>query len=415
MDFDVIELIKREEVAGELKLTKVAFWICFAGFLFGIMVLSKFNKNLGLVLCIIAFGYAAYYMVIIWIIKIGHYKPWIKYLSSTLEVSAATIVAIVDACYQSLEYALTSSPPYIYFIAVAATTLRFRIKLSLYAGTLAAIESLLFYMAVEKNLSKELITALPSLSITIYFQRAIYIFLSGLMAAAITGTAHRLSQSFAKEMTQRKLLRRMFGKYVSPVVAEKILDHTLSIEGETREVTILCSDIRGFTKFSSNKDPKDVVHLLNALFDREFEIVSKFGGHVNKFIGDGMLAIFGAPLPEPEHALKAALAALEIIQIPKQSLPCIPENTRLGVSLHTGNVVIGNVGASEKLEYTVIGDTVNTAFRIEGLNARLGTSILITESTKNKLKKEASLTTFPPQRIRGKEELITVYELKELL
>ncbi|MBF0240105.1 MAG: adenylate/guanylate cyclase domain-containing protein [SAR324 cluster bacterium] len=409
------EMLRQEEDAGELKISKVAVMVCLTGWLFGLTVLIGFNVRLGQILCAIAMVYAVYYALIIKIIQRGKYHPWIKYVSSTLEVSAPTLIALVDTLHQSPAYALTSSPTYLYFIAVSATTLRFRIKLSVYAGILAGLELMCLYVFLAPGIPAELVEQLPSLNVVIYSQRAIYLVLAGIMAAAISGTARRLSASFAEEMQQREYLRRMFGKYVSPVVAEHLLSQTSVLEGEMREVTILCTDIRGFTSFSSHKQPAEIVRFLNALFDRQQEIVSKYHGHVNKFLGDGMLAVFGAPFPDENHALHAAQAALEIMALQHEVWPESPEKLRLGAALNTGPVVIGNVGASEKLEYTVIGDTVNTAFRIEGLNGRLGTSVLISESTRLSLADQAVLQTFPPQMVRGKEEPVAIFEMTNLL
>ena len=403
-----------EEAAGELKLSQVALVVCAAGLLFALVVAIWVHRNLGLWLCLVPVGYAGYYTVVIAAIKRGWYRPWIKYLSSTLEVSAATIIGLVDSFHISTAYALTSAPPFLCFLAIGATVLRFRKWLSFYAGTLAAVESALFYLLGSRGLSSDFIASMPALDSFMYLQRSVYLFLAGLLAAVVCGTARRLVRSMVAETGRIRYLRRMFGRYVSAEVVEEVVGRDIAARGELRDVTLLCSNVRGFSPFCAGKKPDEVVTFLNALFERQCEVVERHGGRVDKFLGDGLLAVFGAPVTLEDHPGCAAHAALEIASFCRSDLPEGPEDLRLGVALHTGPVVIGSVGSEARLEYTVIGNAVNTAFRIEGLNKRFETTVLLSEETRQTLAGRVSVSECPPSRVRGLDGEVRTYELREI-
>ena len=406
----VEEAFRREEIAGELKLAGVALVICAVGQLFAFMTVLQFHR--GWEFCLVPVGYAGYYFAVIMAIRRGWYRPWIKYLSSTLEVSAAMIVDTISFLFFSPEAVLIGPTSSLYFLAVGATALRFRKWLSFYAGTLAAIQSTIIYFLMYPRLPSGLVSSLPSLSESVYLQRSGYLFLAGVLAAVVSNVARRLVRSIVSENVRWQDIRRMFGRYVSDQVVEEVLDRGLVTGGELREITVLCSDVRNFTSFSSGRSPEKVVSFLNALFERQNEVVERHGGRVDKFLGDGMLAVFGAPVVLDDHPARAARAALEIASLRRAELPGSPEDLQLGVALHTGQVVVGNVGSRERLDYTVIGDTVNLAFGIEGLNRRFGTSVLVSEETRARLGGQAVVTRQPACLIRGREEEIRSYELR---
>lgn len=180
-----------------------------------------------------------------------------------------------------------------------------------------------------------------------------------------------------------------FGKYVTPEVSEKILKGEISPEGELSEVTILFCDLRGYTSFVERKDPKEVVKFLNIYFSEMEQTIREHNGIVLQYIGDEIEAVFGAPIVEPNHPEMAVRAALAMRQR-LADLNCKREELgeypiRHGIGIHTGDVLAGSVGSPERLVYAMVGDAVNLASRLQVLNKKFATDILVSQTTKELL------------------------------
>src|SRR5581483_8227979 len=176
-------------------------------------------------------------------------------------------------------------------------------------------------------------------------------------------------------------------------------------------VTILFTDIRGFTAFCESKDPAVVVDLLNIYMSQMVGFIVRHGGHVNKFIGDGILAVFSDEDPgahRGDHALRAVRCAAEMVST-------VVGEFRTGAGLHSGEVVIGNVGSSDKLEYTVLGDTVNLASRLEGLNKDQHTKLLMSEESREMLRGAVDTIYLGAVPVKGKTEKMKLYTVPSLL
>lgn len=210
---------------------------------------------------------------------------------------------------------------------------------------------------------------------------------TGIAAAFLMTLGLRLTG----EERERSRMREMFGRYVSDEVVDVLLaaDRKLDLAGESKVVTVLFSDIRGFTTISEKLSPHEVVEMLNAYFTRVCEPILAQGGTVNKFIGDAVMAMFGSPVAYPDHARRAVRAALGMAKeaaefrqwmnrrFPDRGLP----EFRIGVGLHTGEAVIGDMGTPKRKEFTPIGDTVNAASRLEGVTKDLKCVVVASEAT----------------------------------
>lgn len=217
-------------------------------------------------------------------------------------------------------------------------------------------------------------------------------------------------------LQERDLCRLSFGKYVTPEVSEKILKGEISPDGESSEVTVLFCDLRGYTPFVERRDPKDVVKFLNIYFTQMEETIRKHNGIVLQYIGDEIEAVFGAPIPEPNHPQKAVRAALEMrkrLQDLNRARKKMGEAPiKHGVGIHTGVVLAGSVGSPERLVYAMVGDTVNVASRIQGLNKQFQTDILVSRTTMELLTPgEFNLVSLGRTAIRGKREEIEVFKV----
>lgn len=215
---------------------------------------------------------------------------------------------------------------------------------------------------------------------------------------------------------ERDICRMSFAKYMTPEVSEKILKGEISPEGELGRVTILFCDLRGYTPFVEKRDPKDVVRFLNTYFGEMERCIRAHNGIVLQYIGDEIEAVFGHPIREPDHALAAVEAALEMRErlgrLNREREALGEESVRHGIGIHTGEVLAGSVGSPDRLVYAMVGDTVNAASRIQNLNKQFGTDILISDTTKALLPPGRIATqSLGTTSIRGKSESIEIHEV----
>lgn len=207
-------------------------------------------------------------------------------------------------------------------------------------------------------------------------------------------------------LAERERIRQAFGTYVDPEVAERVLEEGTALDGEEVEVTLMFIDIRDFTGFAERNDAPDVVAALNRLFEQIVPIVHDHGGRVDKFVGDGLLAVFGAPRRQRDHADQALSAALAIVRELRSG-----ENAlEVGIGLNSGTVVAGNVGGAGRLEFSVIGDAVNIAARVEAATRETGDPILLAEDTKRLLDApDIELVERSGVELKGKRDPVRLY------
>jgi adenylate cyclase len=215
-----------------------------------------------------------------------------------------------------------------------------------------------------------------------------------------TGSLARSFNIMVEGLEERERLRTAFGAYVDPDVAERVIKEGSDLEGEEREVTVLFLDVRDFTAIAARSDPHEIVTLLNDLWSLVVPILLRHGGHANKFIGDGLLAIFGAPDHHDDHACGAVRAALEIIDEVETRFG---GDIEVGIGVNTGEVVAGTVGGGGRVEFTVIGDPVNVAARVEEATRVTDDAVLITGATRAQLPESGfSFEPRPEVELRGK-------------
>ena len=194
-----------------------------------------------------------------------------------------------------------------------------------------------------------------------------------------TGELARSFNDMAAGLEERERLRHAFGAFVDPGLAERVLKEGVDLAGDEIDLSVLFLDIRGFTAFAEEAPAHEVVARLNDLFGQVVPLILEHGGHANKFIGDGLLAVFGAPERLPDHADRAVAAALDIAQLVRQRYD---GQLRVGIGVNSGRAVVGTIGGGGRLDFTVIGDTVNTAARVESATRQTGDDVLITEDTR---------------------------------
>ena len=224
---------------------------------------------------------------------------------------------------------------------------------------------------------------------------------------------------YAKKLQAEAVTRERFQRLLSPVIAEQVISGKLEVKkgGELRETTVLFSDIRGFTSMSESMPAQEVVDMLNDYFELMVELVFENEGTLDKFVGDEIMALFGAPVGHADDALRAVRTAMRMLEVleedfnaPRraQSKPTL----QIGIGINTGEVVAGYLGSSKALEYTVIGDTVNTGARLCSV-AQAGQCI-ISEFTYQKVKDHFEVVELPPQQVKGKSKALKIYQVVSL-
>lgn len=216
-------------------------------------------------------------------------------------------------------------------------------------------------------------------------------------------------------------LRRAFSRFVPEEVIDRLTEDAASETesiNEKRKVAVLICDIRNFTSISERNKPENVVSFLNEYFKKMVEVIKKHGGAIDKFMGDAIMALFGTPVSYEDNARRAVDAALEMQSL-VPSISCsnlfIPEgmNFNVGIGIHYGDVIVGSIGCAEKSDYTVIGDTVNLASRLEGLTKSYGAGIIISEAVKNELNRKYNLLHLDTVKVKGKSVGVQIYRVDE--
>ena len=209
----------------------------------------------------------------------------------------------------------------------------------------------------------------------------------------------------------------MLSRYLSPNVVREVLRNPLDaqLKGRRTHLTVLFSDIRGFTTLAEKLEPEEVVELLNKYLTVMSEIIFRYGGTVDKFEGDGILVFFGAPQPYEDQEERAVRTALEmrdrLSELQQEWVARSEDSLRIGIAIHSGEVMVGNIGSQLRMDYTVIGDTVNLASRLQDLTKELNASILISGSTQPMVQHMCQLRTFGSVEIRGRQQPVDIYEV----
>jgi adenylate cyclase len=301
--------------------------------------------------------------------------------------------------------AIREAQPWVGVVAVLLMTLAgmwllVRVR-SISIGVLLALALLLFYGTGSVVAFRAFHFAMPLVAPAF-----------ALMVSYSSSTAVR----YATTGRELRRTRGMLERYIAPQLVSYVMENINTLSGDKRELTILISDVRNFTTMTEKSEPTELIALLDDYLSAMTEIIFKYDGIVDKFIGDGILAYWGAFTPGSPHAEQAAHAALEMIervkQLNQQWILQGKNPIAIGVGINTGVVIFGNIGRGKKIEFTVIGDAVNLASRLEGLNKDFGTSIIVSDATRQHIGDAAQVRPLGGVTVKGKTVATTVYELQ---
>lgn len=291
-----------------------------------------------------------------------------RYLSAFIETSMPTIALALHIDNMGSVQALGFVVPLAYFIFIILSTLRLDFWLSAFTGVVASVE--LFLMAVFYHPA-------PDVEPSYHLVRSLIILVCGVLAGAVGIRLRRQFERSIAAVTARDRVTNLFGQHVSPQVVERLLAEGTQTTSDTRRVAVMFVDFRSFTSEAKSRSPQEVVDRLDGAFAVLVDVLDRHGGIVNKFLGDGFLALFGVPFETPDAAQRAVAAAREMLTVMEANNAGADWQLRIGIGVHVGEVVAGNIGSPRRKEYTVIGDTVNLASRIEALNKQFGSQFLI--------------------------------------
>ena len=411
------DLLRSRRMRGSYTVSLAAMLVCVISLPFCLYVGMRFQSRLGIALVGLTMAAAAYEGLMLVLFRCGSHRPWLDWVNVSLEVSVVSGVVLLDAHYLGPAYAFTSAPMLLYGPVILLSALRLSRTLTIYAGVLAGLQLLCSYAAYAPLLDPAAVRLVPSLTTANIVQRACYLGLSGLLAAWLCTTFNAVLREFIEMVRKELRTRTTLGRHVSREVARHLLDHSQD-GGEQRHLSVLFCDVRDFTAFSESLDPREVLHFLNQLFPLANRIVEQHGGVINKFLGDGFLALFGATavVPQVEHARQAAQTALALVNgLGELRRTWSWPELRIGVGIHSGVAVVGTVGSIDRVEFTAIGDTVNLASRIESLCKTYGVELLVSGSTAQLLSGEALTRRLGETPVKGRRAPAEVHELLGLL
>ena len=326
-----------------------------------------------------------------------------RYVGSFIETSLPTVLLAIHITVMGATEALGFVAPLVYFLFIVLSTLRLDFWLPAFTGLVAAVELFAMAMLYHPDLPR---------NVDYHLMRSVVIFICGLLAGGVALRLRRQFEASIVAASTRDRVTNLFGQHVSPQVVERLLLDETATAGELRRVVVMFVDFRSFTVQAQQRSPREVVERLDRAFAVLVEILDRHGGIVNKFLGDGLLALFGAPIAHDDAVRQAVDAARDMLAAMERDNAAGDWALRIGIGVHVGEVVAGTIGSPRRKEYTVIGDAVNLASRLESLNKELGTQCLISAAVYDALG-EAGRDAVPlgEMKVRGYERPVAVWRL----
>jgi len=337
-----------------------------------------------------------------------------SFLNSFSEVSLLSLLLVFIVEYSDQTTILQSPATLTYFIFIVLSTFRLNFKLSVFTGLLAAFEFIgisIYYSTYYGNFPVD--STHPDLTGMQYLGQGVIMLITGIAAGFVADLINKKMIVSWNNIQEKNEVIDLFGQQISPKIVDNILSNRTELSGSRKDVCIMFLDIRQFTNFVDHHQPEEVVSYLNTLFGFMIESVESHHGVINQFLGDGFMATFGAPVSIGNSSQHATEAAQEIVakisdEYHKGNIP----KTRIGIGLHYDEAVTGNIGSATRKQYSITGKVVIMASRIEQLNKKYNTSLLISKEVYSQLNSSTQSTFdwLEDSKVKGSEKMISLYK-----
>ena len=414
------ELARRTLVSEQKRSTILAVILCAVATIIAIHSLTTGRNHdilplyRGLsVLMFCAAGYEIWVSrLLLWMVRKGRTPQRYRlYINAVMELAIPTATAWAATNFIPAAHAITGLATYPYFLIILLSTLRLDFWLCLFTGVVASMGFTTLCVGHWAELESAWGGPLSGVHFG-FFMRGVLYLVYGLVAAIVSERIRGMMVETMSTMHERERVMHLFGQHLSPVVVNQLLTQPAGESSELRDVCIMVLDIRNFTSYSEDRPADEVVKYLNTLWGFMVRTVNEHEGFLNKFLGDGFLAVFGAPLTSGVDCKNAFAASQKILHELRELTAAgkLPK-TDVGIALHAGQAIVGIIGSEVKKEYTVIGDVVNVAFRIEALNKELGTKLLISEPV-CRIAGVVGAEPMLPIPIRGRHEPVQLFKVE---
>jgi adenylate cyclase len=334
----------------------------------------------------------------------------LRYINAVLESSIPTIAIIILTFFLQPIVAVNSPAVFLYFIFIFISILDLEFKVCALAGLIAAIQYLfisLFFLDSFKEATDLPIFGLP---IT-YIAKTVILLVSGLAAGAVANHIKNKIVGSLETIQERNELEKVFGQQVSKEIVDEFIENKLEISSRKRNVTVMFLDIRNFSKFCEGKNPEEINKYQNEILGFMIEKVNKNSGIVNQILGDGFMATFGAPVENDNHTQNSVNAALQIVnELNEKNYNGEIPKTNIGIGIHTGEAFTGNVGTEDRQQYSITGNTVILAARLEQLNKEFNSSIVVSIDVIKNVK-DVQHNALGTVEVKGFSNPVEVYKL----
>lgn len=325
----------------------------------------------------------------------------LQYINVAFEICFPSLIILYVAKEYTFYNVLQSPAIFIYFIFIILSTLRLNFMLSFFCGLIACLSyaSFSFFLYGHFNTNDA--------------ARAFILLFSGVAAGLVAKQIKEGVNNSLHQAERRHKVENLFGQQISMEIAGKMLENDGKIESKRMHVSVMFIDIRNFTRFAAGRSPEEIVQYQNAFLSIVINTVTKFDGIVNQILGDGCMVTFGAPLPLQNHSQKAVQAALEILnQLESAVRTGSISPTKIGIGIHTGEAVTGNIGTETRQQYSITGSVVIIASRIEQLNKEFQSQILVSEDViQSEGSNNFSKETYRNITLKGFEYPVNIYKV----
>ncbi len=349
---------------------------------------------------------------VIWFKKSRRRYLSFLYGNTFFETSIPSVVIIVFASQYNPAMALISPVVFFYFLFIILSIFDLDLKLSIFAGVVASTEYLILaYFYHDQYTFSGNLSILNMLSL--YVAKSLFLLMAGVVAGIVSLRIRKNMFASFHTIQERDNLERVFGQQVSKEIVDEFIKNKHEIKSIKRDATVMFLDIRNFSNFCEGKSPEEINKYQNEVLSFMIEIVTNHRGIINQILGDGFMATFGAPVEDEKHTLNAVSAAKEIIEVlqSKNAKNEIPK-TKVGIGIHCGEVVTGNVGTENRKQYSVTGNTVILAARLEQLNKEFNSSVIVSKNVIDNMKAErVEFISLGDVNVKGFVNPIEVYRL----